>query len=890
MQSIAATQVDRFAEIVESIPEAFFAVDADWRFTYLNGRAEQIVSRRRSELVGKSLWEEFAPALGTTFEREYRRAVAEQTPVRFESFYPPLDAWLDVRAYPIKDGLAAYLQDITDQKNTEQLLRESERRYRTLIETLPQLVWTCLPNGDCDYLSSQWVDYTGIREESQLRLRWLDMVLHPADRERTYQAWMNAVKDQARYDLEYRLRRYDGVYRWFKTRGIPMRDEAGKILHWFGTCTDIDDQVRAAEELRRAAGELEWQWRMFDTALSNTPDFTYIFDLQGRFTYANRGLLALWQLTFDEAVGKNFFELDYPPELAATLHAQIQKVIETRRPLRAETPYASPAGITRQYEYIFVPVFSGNGEVERVAGSTRDITERKMAEQRLQESEESLRFALESGRMGSWEYDPETRQVNRSREYFRIFGFENPPADWNFQKFLGRVAFEDRERVQRVFNRAIGSRDDLEFETRYTREDGETRWIWVRGRHHAGTGERTRIVGIISDISERKRVEERLREAAKLESIGVLAGGVAHDFNNLLTGILGNASLAIDELGERHPARRLIGEVLRSGERASELTRQMLAYSGRGKFVLSRFDLSAMIREIAALITASIPRLVDLQLDLADGRTAIEADRAQIEQLAMNLIVNAAEAIGDRHGTVRVNTFRCPLTAGDIRGMNTPFDIPPGNYICLEVQDNGCGMDEDTQTKIFDPFFTTKFVGRGLGLSAVLGILRGHEGALKLESQPGAGTKFHVFLPAFESGGAPIGGGTGSKMRGAATVLVVDDEETVRRTAQTMLERSGFRVICAVDGDEAIDIFRARAGEIDAVLLDIRMPLLDAEKTLPRLLDIRGDARVILSCGYSEAEALTRFAGPGIARFLQKPYTAFRLVDALRQIGVEPVR
>ena len=249
------------------------------------------------------------------------------------------------------------------------------------------------------------------------------------------------------------------------------------------------------------------------------------------------------------------------------------------------------------------------------------------------------------------------------------------------------------------------------------------------------------------DISERKRVEEKLQQTQKLESLGILAGGIAHDFNNLLTGILGNASLILEVLPPRSPARDLAESVIQAAERAAHLTRQMLAYSGRGRFLIQPMNCSQQVREITALIAASIPKNVQVRLDLADDLPLIEADTGQFQQLVMNLVINGAEAVGDARGAVTISTGVEQIEAADIAGITFAADLKPGRYVSLEVRDTGCGMDPATLARIFDPFFTTKFTGRGLGLAAVLGIVRGHMGAVNVRTAPGRGTTFQVLFP-----------------------------------------------------------------------------------------------------------------------------------------------
>jgi signal transduction histidine kinase/CheY-like chemotaxis protein len=386
----------------------------------------------------------------------------------------------------------------------------------------------------------------------------------------------------------------------------------------------------------------------------------------------------------------------------------------------------------------------------------------------------------------------------------------------------------------------------------------------------------------ITDIGERKRLEENLRHAQKLESLGVLAGGVAHDFNNLLTGLMGNASMAIDSLPDSHPVRENLNSIVEASQRAADLTQQLLAYAGKGRFVVTRIDLSELVRGIGNLAAASIPKTVQLRMALTDGLPQIEGDTSQIQQLVTNLIINAGEAIGSEStGTVVVTTGVQAVDAQYLAEVLAETPVRTGRYVFLEVSDSGKGMDEATRSRIFDPFFTTKFTGRGLGLAAVSGIVRAHKGAMRVYSEPGRGSAFKVLFPAVEEKPPAAATLSRAELAGSGVVLVVDDEVVVRHTAKAALERYGYAVRLAEDGQSAVDLFREAAGEVTVVLLDMSMPGLSGEETLRRLQRIRPDVKVVLSTGYNESDALGHFKGKGLAGFIQKPYTAAQLAEGI---------
>jgi PAS domain S-box-containing protein len=399
------------------------------------------------------------------------------------------------------------------------------------------------------------------------------------------------------------------------------------------------------------------------------------------------------------------------------------------------------------------------------------------------------------------------------------------------------------------------------------RQDG-TRFFGSGVMASMGKGSAREYGVLIRDVTELRRSAQELQQAQKMEGIGVLAGGIAHDFNNLLTGILGGLSLVKTSLAPGDPVYLMAEIAEQSSVRAAELVAQLLAYAGKGKFIVTRFDFSALVSEMLPLITASIPRTVHLKLLLEPGLPWIQADASQIRQIVMNLIINGAEAIGPEGGTVQVST-----------GVSDS-----GTDVFMEVKDSGSGMSEATKAKMFDPFFTTKFTGRGLGLAAVSGIVRGHKGHMNVDSIPGQGTTFTVCFPSVPAEAPrPVEPPRLTIPKGTGTILVVDDEPALRKMAGMILENSGYSILAAKDGREAVEMFRQNTPKIAAVLLDMTMPVMGGHEAFKLIREIQPGVPVVMSSGYSETFAREELGRDAVAGFVQKPYSAAKLVKSIQE-------
>ena len=516
-----------------------------------------------------------------------------------------------------------------------------------------------------------------------------------------------------------------------------------------------------------------------------------------------------------------------------------------------------------------------------------DITERKRAEQELRDSREYFASVFDSINDALFIHDAESfKLLDVNRRMIEMYGFASreeavtifslpPDGDPPYSK---ADAFE--------WMRKARDEGPQVFEWLAQHRNGNPFWTEV-GIRHVPLGSGKRLIVSVRDISERKaeetkrlEYERRMLEAQKFESLGLLAGGIAHDFNNLLTAILGNIDLALLDLPRDSSARDDLLTAMTATRRAAELAQQMLAYSGKGRFVIEPVDVPSAIHEIVQILKASVSKNADLRLHFPNTLPEIEVDATQLRQVVMNLVINASEALENRPGSI-------DLSAGVLDGHRLspaklwPHEpLQPHPYLYIEVADTGSGMPPDVLEKIFDPFFTTKFVGRGLGLSAVLGIVRGHKGAIQVDSIPGKGTTFRAFFPAClsSSSAPPPPAAPAPPPADSGTLLLVDDEPSVRDTATKLLSRLGYQVLCAADGAQAIALFRSQAPRLAGIVLDLTMPQLDGVQTLAELRRIRPDIPVVVSSGYSEQDVMSRFDGMKLNGFIPKPYT----LDGLR--------
>ncbi len=452
----------------------------------------------------------------------------------------------------------------------------------------------------------------------------------------------------------------------------------------------------------------------------------------------------------------------------------------------------------------------------------------------------------------------------------------------------------DRPVVRAAVTGAMQQRQPFEVEYRFAHRDGREKWVLVRGRPiHAADGRFRFLEGLAIDVTalklaeqEKLAIERQLLEAQKLESLGVLAGGIAHDFNNILTTVLMNATLARRVTDAAGPVTPHLAQIEEAARRATDLCQQMLAYAGKGKLVTDRIDLSALVRDTATLLEVTIRKSTRLDLRLADRLPPVLADATQLRQIVMNLVLNAADAIGEKPGVVTVTTCAQAADAAFLRTALGHPELPSGTYVGLEVTDNGAGMPPETIARIFEPFFSTKFSGRGLGLAAVRGIVQAHRGALFVGSQPGTGSTFRLLLPA-TSGAAgasatPFPAPSSAPVKLAGLVLVVDDEPSVRNIVAAVLEAHGATVLAAADGEAALALLRAHADRVALILLDMTMPGLSGEETLRRFRMANSRHPVILMSGFSEAQTMKRTTDLGVAGFVQKPFEIGTFLASVR--------
>ena len=774
----------------------------------------------------------------------------------------------------------ATISDIRRRKAIEAELVRREHEFRTLAEHSPDLIVRLDANARILYanpaaLTTIGADLRAVAGRRPTELR---------PREPAVQRWEQGIIAAAR--TRQRLVRegpsdfpQPGAYS--QTWIIPEPDDGGEIRTVLSLTRDLTDLHRASLENARLA-----------SIVAFSRDAMVTTDLSGAITSWNHGAQRIFGYTAKEVLGQTT-EFLFDPGEQQLRHQLRQRILAGESIEDMERTWKRKDGSTVTLSSAYFPLRDPDGAIVGIGSVTRDITERARADQALKQSEARLAQLLDAVSAAVWVSDGDTTLfVNAEME--RLTGYpRNQLLKPGFIASL--IAPEELPPISKHEERSNSGEEPTPRRTIHlTTASGQIRHLRVATSPFSFDGRPATIhsaldtTDLVRAEEERRRLDLQVQQTQKLESLGVLAGGIAHDFNNLLVAILGNAGLALMELPPESTARRTVLDIETAALRAAELTGQMLAYSGKGRFVIERLDLSRIVEEMAHLLEVSVTKRAALEYRFAPDLPAIEGDATQIRQVIMNLITNASDAIGDHPGVISVSTGLVHADAAYLSSASMNDDLPEGDYVYLRVADTGIGMDPATAARIFDPFFTTKFTGRGLGLAAVLGIVRSHRGAIKLSTKPGGGTTFEVLFPT-AGPPAPVAppATQSTPASPGGTILVVDDDETVRNVAQRILQQSGYTVLTAADGHEAIQTYRQQPG-IHLVVLDMTMPHMDGEETFRELRRFDPNVRVVLTSGYSEQDATERFAGKGLAGFIQKPYRPSDILHKIRAALAPP--
>lgn len=759
-----AREVQRSADqlrlLTDAAPVGIFQTDSEGRYVYTNPRWTTITDIPAHEALGKD-WK-------TIIGSERRAGLVDELPSsagdpvgishRFEIRLPGSSSRIVLvtsEAIPDANGGSAgwvgTLNDLSAEVKAQAERSQSERRFKQLADAMPQIVWVADGDGALDYYNQPWLDYTGMTLAESIGVGWKP-VIHPEDLDRTIATWGESIRTHKPLEIEYRLRRADGRYRWHLGRGVPVRDALGQVTKWFGTCTDIHEQKRAEESLRTSE-------QLF----------------RGAFDAAQTGIALI------DADGMTYLDV--------------------------------------------------NGALCTMLGYTKD---------------ELLVL--------SW---PEvTHPGDRTRN------------------------------VKRVAALMVGKEDVDYASIRYIRKDGETISVQTSDSLIRGPdGLPMYCVTHITDVTEREKasrdketLQEQLRQAQKMEAVGQLAGGVAHDFNNILAVVLNYAEFVTESLDEDHVGQPDLQQIIKAGERGALLVHQLLAFSRQEVIQPTVIDLNEIVSGMAVLLARSVGEDIQLDIDTHSGLPLTKADHGQIEQILLNLVVNARDAMPNG-GRIQIRTGDVDLESEALLGL------PAGHYVKLTVTDTGTGIDDETIEHIFEPFFTTKVRGEGtgLGLATTYGIVKQAGGGIYVESEVDTMTSFVVYFPVTdEEIHAPvehtvIGG------KDEATILVVEDEAPVRELIGRILRRKGFKVLDVASGAEAVAICSENQDKIDLLLTDVVMPLMSGPALRDRLIPMRPDMRVLFMSGYTDELIAQRgVLGDGDA-LINKPFNSDELLARVRE-------
>jgi PAS domain S-box-containing protein len=782
----------------------------------------------------------------------------------------------------LRDRVADLERLVTRHEKIEESLRQSETYYRTILEYACNGVTVVDENGIVRYQSPSKERILGYSSTETVGKPVFDL-LDPDDLDNAMTVFAR-LKDSPGVPLVSvnRFKHKDGSTRLLESRVINLLDDP----HVQGIIASFRD-VTERKDTEAALLESEERYR----ALFESSPVPVVVHSLGKIVHVNpEAVRTMDGRSPADFVGKSIMDF---------VHADYREADEERvRRLYAKEGPVAPQEqkfVRADGTVIDVLVISSPVDYRGVPASQvvfQDITKRKRAETALKLSEERLRLALQAARMGTWEWNVQTGEILVSETTEKIYGIEPKSTGWTIEEHAGYLHPEDRGAVTELIAEILrgGEESPAQTEYRIVRPDGETRWVEACGEiARDGHGVPQRVLGTVVDITERKRAESekrfletQLRQAQKMETIGTLAGGIAHDFNNILGPILGYSDMLLADGKINGEVKEDLGYILKAAYRAKELVQQILLFSRQSERDRTPVQIHLIVKEALKLIKATMPSTIDIQQDIDGDCDAVMADPTQIHQVFLNLCTNARHAMRETGGTLKVSLKHLEADEAFLR-MHT--GLTEGRYLRLTVSDTGHGINGPHLERIFEPFFTTKEMGEGtgLGLSVAHGIVVGHGGAITVDSQPGRGTSFHVYLPCVVASPAPVLSKDVPRAPANESVLYVEDQEEVAAIGRKMLERLGYNATVVSNGADALDIFREDVGRFDLVLTDQMMPGMTGADLASKLLRIRPRLPIVLMTGFSETATPDSAKRAGIRCFIRKPIVTRELAIALRE-------
>jgi PAS domain S-box-containing protein len=757
------------------------------------------------------------------------------------------------------------LQDISDRSRSHQSLVSSDQRFRRLADSVPQIVWTADPDGSIDFLSRAFFDYVGQARDA---MEAWTAAFHPDDRAASTAAWNLALMTGDDFVSEFRLRRAsDGMYRWHLSQARPVRDDAGRIVKWYGSSIDVHDRREAEEAARRLAARL-------NNTLESISDGFYMLDRDWRYTFVNREAERLLRRPRDELLGSTIWEA-WPEAAASELGERYRAAMESGQPASFETWYE---GLQGWFDVNVYPSDDG------LAVYFRDITERRRTEARIRDFQARFETLVDKAIIGILVH-VDLKLVFVNRALVQMLGYDRAEEVLALPSALDLFAEDERERLVRyATDRKAGHSAPDTYSLLGLRRDGTV----IEMENRAFPIEWAGQLGICStlvDVTEQRAMEAQLRQAQRLEAVGRLTGGLAHDFNNLLTVILGNAEMLAEGVAHDPELVQLAELIQKAANRGADLNSRLLAFARRQTLDPKAIDVGALIGGMEGLLRHSLGAQIEIETVTPPGLWDALADAAQLESALLNLCLNARDAMPDG-GRLTVEVANVTL---DRSYADWDEDLTPGDYVLVAVSDTGTGMPPEVVTRAFDPFFTTKEVGAGsgLGLSMVFGFVKQSRGHVQIYSEVGHGTTVKLYLPRAghdEERAEAESGGPAETPGGSECILLVEDDPLVREHVVSLLRSLGYRVVAAENGPEALGVL-AGAGRFDLLFTDMVMPGgMNGRRLAEEATRLRPGLRVLFTSGYTDDAMIRQGRLDRGVHFLDKPYRREELAAKLRQV------